>query len=146
MREIVIDRYTRGGFQNPFTEGVFIYDHELYKCNEHQQMLLYLFLYGLTSNKFIKLFQIYSPRDGGWVVLKKRLIWNLLYFIDKDGGVKETNEYTTMMNDLYKEAKKRDLISLSELSPGWLPLYILQKYPNIIKELHESYPKIRVFL
>lgn len=146
MRKVLTHKYTRGGFQNPFLGGEFIYDNTLYKCDDHQQMLLYLFLFGLTENRFIKLFRIYSPKDGGWTVLRKRCIWNLLYFIDRDGGLLETNEYTAMMNDLCQEAKKRDFISLSQVSPGWLRTYILIKYPSIIKELHKAYPKIRVFL
>lgn len=140
---VITDRYTRGGFQNPFTEGVFIYDNILYKCDDHQQTLLYFFLYGLTEGRFTSLFQIHSPKDGGWVVLKKKIIQNLLPFMDKKGGFKETNEYTTAMNRLYKYAKANGLI---QTRGAWLSVYILENYPNIIKELHKAYPKIRVFL
>lgn len=144
---VIIDRYTRGGFQNPFTEGVFIYDNVLYKCDDHQQTLLYLFLYGLTECQFIKLFQIHSPKDGGFTVLKRRSIWTILYFMGKKGGFNEVNEYTRMMNDLYKAAEEDGLLSYFQYSHrGWLNVYILTKYPSIIKELHKAYPKIRVFL
>ena len=152
-REVNLLSYNKfDPYQNPFMSGVFLYDGKFYSCNSHQQVLLYFFFYGLHYQEFDPLVKI--PTGRFVEVIPSRNIFRVLHKMSRTNGIKEADEYTWALNKIYEEAVLDRLplsfiyyqVPLRDSDVNWLKEKILDFFPNIIKELHQSYPKIRLFL
>ena len=156
MRNVPIQGWSNSKFINPFCVNGFKYCDEYFTCLEgHIQVLLYLYMYGLnTSKQVCKLFRIYA--EDRWVELPWRRLSKLIYRIDQTRGWLCLDEYTTMMNCLYSDAKldgmvldysDKDLFNKSTKTAwdSWIKTWIFTKYPNILKELHKKFPSINLF-
>ena len=143
-------KYTNHILQNPFMSSVFLYNGRTYSCNPHQQVLLYLFFYGLYYGQFNTLIRIPTV-ENKVEVLPHINLSKVLHEISRSDGIKEDDEYTWVLNQIYYEAKQDRMLFNSWNHPrdqelNWLRIKILEIFPHIISELHQSYPKIRLFL
>lgn len=145
-------------FTNPFVLKRFWYNNKEYSCpDSYTQTLLYLYLYGISHHpSVIKLFEIYDGTER--ITLKERSMYHILMFLKATDGVIEEDDYSHMYNQLYKYCLKYSVeygIDYPIVHPykhmieEWeiiIKVWILNNYPNIIKELQTKYPDINFFL
>lgn len=159
MKKRIIKQNDRGSkFCNPFNCRSFIYNNIEYEIpTEHVSVLLYLFLYGIASKSLWKLFKV-TDKDGNWVEIPNIRICKTISRLARTKGCEHTHEYATIMDLLTNEAINNNLVIdrddfdvatfnkwNKEVFSPWLRTFILRNYPNIINELAEIFPKIKVF-
>ena len=156
MRKVSIGRWSTSKFVNPFQGGLFIYDGKVYDCKDsHLQTLLYLYMYGInTSRKICALFSI--EINSVVVELPWRRLSKIVYRIHQTEGWVHQDEYTTMMDTLYRDALKDNMVlpyddkftfnrGTKTIWDSWIKTWIFTNYPNIMKELSNKYKKIKIF-
>ena len=157
MRRVPINRWGNSKFINPFLLKSFIYNNKEYDCSDsHIQTLLYMYMYGLNTSKAIcSLFSIKTP--SGVIELPWRRLSKLMYRIDQTKGWEHRDEYTTMMDSMYRDALTDNMVldyedkhtfnrGTKTLWDSWVKTWIFKNYPNIIKELHKKYKDIKIFI
>jgi hypothetical protein len=159
MRRYIPQNNINTSFCNPFAEGVFKYNGTIYNIDQDTAILLYLYLYGLTSKSLWKLFYIKKYGDEAFYELPKIHLFKVLSRLDRTGGCKRNHKFATMIDKMYRAAKRKDIIvDRRDFTPKefnnrgrevfipWVQIYILDKYPNIINDLKKSFPNIKIFL
>lgn len=160
MKKRKVDfHYSESNFSNPFSEGTFMYDGEIYECDPHDQVLLYLYIYGLTPKGLWKLIKTHMQKSPEYIELPKIYLFKTLSRLARTGGCIRSNEYCEMLDDLCDRATKEgilverdDFTALEfrkrgkEVFEPWVQYYILEKYSHISKYLRNKYPKVKIFI
>ncbi len=156
MRKVP-NRWTSSKFINPFLVGQFIYNNKEYDCSDEIiQTKLFFWMYVFGNKKICKLFKIITPTEG-IIELPWRRLSKTIYRIDQTKGWVAYNEYTSQMQKMYLDALEVDLVLPYEEDKwtfnrgtkvtwdSWSKVWVLKTYPNIIKDLHKTYPDINLF-
>lgn len=145
-------------FCNPFNCRFIRYNKKEYEVpTEHISNLLYLYVYGMAPKSLWKLFEVKDTNDN-WIPLHNTRICKIISRLARTKGCEHTNEYSTIMDILTNEAIDNKMVIERDdfdaasfnwwnkmvFSP-WLRTFILWRYPNIIKELEEAFPEIKIF-
>lgn len=157
MRKVPIKSWSTSKFVNPFVCGSFFYNQKEYDCGDsHIQTLLYMYMYGLNTSKAIcSLFYIMVPQ--GIIQLPWRRLSKLMYRIDQTNGWEHLDEYTTMMDTMYRDALKDNMVldykekqtfnhGTKTSWDSWVKVWIHKNYPSIMNELGQKYKDIKIFI
>ena len=159
MKKRIIPKTNVGSkFCNPFSCRSFRYNNKEYEIpTEHIAVLLYLFIYGMAPKSLWKLFEVKDP-EGYWQPLHNIRICKTISRLARTYGCEHTHEYAIVMDLLTNEAMDNKMVidrddfgasnfnwwNKMVFSP-WLRNFILWRYPNIINELAEAFPEIKIF-
>lgn len=156
MRKVP-NRWCYSKFINPFVIGEFIYNNTVYDCSDEVvQTKMFFWMYIFGNRKICSLFEINTPTEG-LIELPWRKLSKLMYRIHQTGGWIIYNEYTLLMQKMYLDALRDNMIlpymddrvifnrGTQTTWDSWAKTWLLKTYPHIISNLHRVYPDIKLF-
>lgn len=135
-----------------------MYNNKWYDCSDEIiQTKLFFWIYAFGNKNLCELFKIRISSQS-IITLPWRVLSKLVYRIHQTEGWIFYNEYTLMMQKMYLDALKDNMVLPYEddfrtfchgtktVWDSWAKTWVLKNYPHIIRQLHNKYPDIKLFI